>query len=783
MPSFGYRSIKILWFVLLLLTAFIFPRDHSTPTGQTLYEQLYEELVHIQADPRQVAHITNVVLQRDVATFTMKEGDIYLLTPVAGRIIGALFLGEGHVTATPPTSIEQEQLYRFYETRQLNASFKTLLLFFADSTLEQLQQKIEFSAGEVPGEAADQIDFALKFFRNKKGKYFDTDLMKTLLDNQQNGLFYAYFADKKSHPLLFSISPYRREEVQLLRRASYGQFSHEFETVCQFHQQADYRSRKKMLYENKNLLLVSHYQIESTIKKNLNFSAVTELEFALKKPEQKWIYFHLFGDMIVDSIFWDTGEKAVYFKQKHNPVLWVKLDTTLERYHFRRLKLFYHGDLLDRNEFGWIYIKTPIYWYPRYGNRDNATFDLTFHYPKDFTLISVGKRVFNKREGETKTTRWITPAPIRLASFNMGYFESFQIEDERIPPVTVYMAEGGHQELKEYLGMRGYLSGKDMKKQVGADIANSLSFFKYLFGDCPVDSFYATETPYAHGLAFPGLIHLAWSTFQQTDASGADETFRGHEVAHQWWGIAVDFKTYHDQWLSEGFSTYAGLWYMQAVLQDNKKFFKMLDKYRKEILGNRKYLFGSGQEAGPIWLGYRTQSSETSGDYDLIIYKKGAWVLHMLRNMFLDLRTMKEDRFIKILHDFYNQYRGKKVSTEDFQKIIEKHLGGSMDWFFQQWVYGTDIPTYRFAYRVEKTPEGKYLVHCRIKQEDVPENFKAYVIIKMDLGKGRLARVRVLVDKPVNDIALPLLPDKPKKVVFNDLESVLAKVKKEKWKD
>ena len=27
---------------------------------------------------------------------------------------------------------------------------------------------------------------------------------------------------------------------------------------------------------------------------------------------------------------------------------------------------------------------------------------------------------------------------------------------------------------------------------------------------------------------------------------GDDEVFRAHEVAHQWWGIGVDFTSYHD---------------------------------------------------------------------------------------------------------------------------------------------------------------------------------------------------------------------------------------------
>ncbi|MCK7520934.1 MAG: hypothetical protein MZV64_26185, partial [Ignavibacteriales bacterium] len=91
--------------------------------------------------------------------------------------------------------------------------------------------------------------------------------------------------------------------------------------------------------------------------------------------------------------------------------------------------------------------------------------------------------------------------------------------------------------------------------------------------------------------------HLSRSTVVQTDFKGEDEIFRAHEVAHQWWGIGVDFDSYHDQWLSEGFAQYSGIWYLQAVKNDNDLFFDILNGWKDDILNVREYLFGSGQEA------------------------------------------------------------------------------------------------------------------------------------------------------------------------------------------
>ena len=265
-----------------------------------------------------------------------------------------------------------------------------------------------------------------------------------------------------------------------------------------------------------------------------------------------------------------------------------------------------------------------------------------------------------------------------------------------------------------------------------------------------------------------------------TDEWGEDEIFRAHEVAHQWWGITVGYKTYHDQWLSEAFAEYAGLWYMQWIKKDNKRFFQILDEWKNDILSNRKYILGSGAEAGPIWLGYRTSSSKTEGDYLLIVYKKGAYVLHMLRNMLVDLKTMNEDRFTNMLHDFFDTYKGKDASTNDFKRIVERHCGENMDWFFDQWIYGTDIPTYKFSYYISETPDGKYLIDFRIVQEDVPDDFKMYVPLTIKFKGDQFARLRITIDEPVKEFSLPS-PLKPEKIIFNDFNSVLAKVKYVKY--
>lgn len=752
--------------------------------NQNSYLEIYNKIMTSNKPINyNVSKVDNLVMIRDVAKFVLNKGEMYLLPPITDQAIMAVYKGEGIFSFKPQSKIEQDQLFRFIEKREINDKIENILFIFFDKTLEELENKLNFSISYPVKDLSDIIENGLEYISHEDSKYIDNSVMKNLLDGSYNSLFYAYMEFEEIKPLIFKIDPYEIEEISLSRRAESSYLYNYSEVICQFDKQQDHNLARMGFKENKDNLNIDYYVINSTIDSDMDFTAQTEMKFMLNKPYQKWIDFNMYYDLEVDSIFWENGNKAVFFKGEENPYLWVKLDSSTKTFTDYKLKLYYHGDLIIR-EGDWVNIKSSIGWYPKYGGRNlKAKFDLTFITPPEMEFVAVGDLHSVTNTDDSLISRWITKEPIRNASFNIGFFDNFEFKDPRVPPITVYISKYGHLEIEHYLAERGILSGSDMEKEIGGDVANSVSFYQNVFGYAPVNKFYVTEIPGSHGEAFPGLIHLSWATFQRTDESGWDEVFRAHEVAHQWWGIGVDFETYHDQWLSEGLATFAGLWYMQTVLKDNEKYFDLLERWKDSMLSNRQYLFSSGQESGPIWLGHRTQSSTTSGDYNLIIYKKGAWIFHMLRNMMLDMKTMNEDKFTNMMRDFYQSNLGKKVSTKDFQECVEKHMNQNMDWFFNQWVYFTDIPTYDFSYNVTKNSSGKYDLECKVYQSNVDNNFKMIIPIKLDFGDEKFARIKVLINKTVSEFSIPNLPLEPEDVIFNDLQSVLCEVDYDGWED
>jgi len=731
------------------------------------YTKAYDSFISLTPDIDKHARVRDLALTRDIGSFMLEDGDLYFCQPVDGRVWAFVFKGKGTFRFRPPIKVERDQISRYFETDSLNEPFSSLVVLFADTTANELSRKLVFAPTADAEDLSRTIKRTIKLITDDDTKSLDSEFATAMLESEHNELFYAHINTQDRGQLLFEIDPYNYEKVRLLR-AKESVMGNQFDVICQFHSQSDLRAGVPDNEDIIDLVTVEHYDIESWIENGLDFSSKVGMTLRTL-VKQQWFSFSLHEDLSIDSIIWKGGKHAEFHRSKKQSDFWMKSDSVMIPGQQAECTVCYHGDLLERHETGFITFASSYSWYPRTGSRGSSTYHLTFHAPKELKVASVGELLSLKEQDDVVTTQWAPSQSIRNASFAIGNYREFVFEDPKIPRITVYRAETSIQRY-------------GMEKEVGGDIVNSVRMFQRVFGEVPYSSFFAAEIPYYHGEAFPGLIHLSWVTYQNTDFRGEDDVFRAHEVAHQWWGIGVDFKTYHDQWLSEGFSEYSGLWYMQTVRKDNKKFFKMLDEWKKEILGNRKYLFGSGQEAGPIWLGYRTEGTKTSGDYSLIIYKKGAWVLHMLRLMLLDLKTMNEDRFTALMKDFYLTYRGKKASTNDFKRIVDKHLGEDMGWFFDQWVYGIHIPKYEFAYNVISTADGKYKVRCRVHQEGVSPDFKMYVPILVEFGDDKFVRLRVSVTGATAEFDLPPLPLKPKDIIFNDLSGVLCEVDNVTWK-
>jgi hypothetical protein len=757
----------------------------QTP-GDPSYEQVFDQLRATTPRSDRVAVVRHLVLRRDVVEFRLDEGRISLLSAVAGRTSGAVFVGSGSVAFAPPLDVERAYLHHELGDSVIDTPITSAVFLFADSTLANLEQRLTFTLDSGIRGASGPVGDALDRLIDGGTRQTDPTLMSALLNGDANGFFYAHVKRPRGEDLMFEVDPFQMEEIALLRRGRLGQKT---QTVSQFQRAEDLADTLSEPAEPTGATAITAYDLDATIEKGLDFSGVATVRLTAKRDGVRWELFYLYSDLDVDSILQGAGARDTFFRPRNSTALWVRFAAPLRAGQADSIRIAYHGKLIVLGSLmeqfipeltdprlrgvnlatdSWFFIKSTALWFPRQRAFHPSDVRLTFHTPRQYQFASIGRLVDSQVVADVRTTHWVTERPTNQVSFSIGRFKDFEIHDPRIPPVMVHVNAEAHARLDRLV-----LQPRDPEQLVGADVANSLAFFTQTFGPPLFARYYATEIPYGHGQAFPGLIHLSWFTFQSVDESGFNQLFRAHEMAHQWWGIGVEPAGERDTWLSEGFSDFSGLLYMQRILKDNEKFFHQLDEWRKAIRARR-------DDAPPIALGRRALEGSNPQDYQTIVYNKGAWVLQMLRNMMLDLRTMNEDAFNATMHDFYQQYRGRRATTQNFQRVVERHAGGSMDWFFNQWVYGTAVPTYVLSWKAELGADNRYTLRIRVRQENVPEDFMMPVPLNIEFVDGTHALVRVAVRGPLTDKELRV-PAKPKRLELNALSSVLADVRTEEW--
>jgi aminopeptidase N len=378
--------------------------------------------------------------------------------------------------------------------------------------------------------------------------------------------------------------------------------------------------------------------------------------------------------------------------------------------------------------------------------------------------------------GSTRRTIWKQEQPVKMMSFVVArqHHEAL-LELEGLPAVAVFGS------------VRGYMSTKDLEL-IGADVVNSLNFYQKLFdSELGIDRLQVGTIPSSHGQAFEGLLHVGDFT-TATDEVARVEMFRAHEVAHQWWGHKVGWESYRDQWLSEGIAQYSAMMFVEQTVKGGSRYFRqMLQAYSDEITGS---LGSSGSQfarpgatqlnrrgmdrMGPIGHGYRSSIGETPSAYSSQAYLKGSLVIHMIR-VLTRVMTGSDEAFVDVLRSYADRMENDYASTADLQAALTERVPSDWEWFFDQWIYGAEIPTYIWSAKTSNR-DGTPILILEVEQRNVSPGFRMPVPVLIQYPGGKATTVLAIVDKERTEFVFEL-DAKPKKVFFNPDNGVLARVK------
>ena len=843
---------------------------------------IYKELREARLE--HAGRIRDGRLRTDRFEFELTDGHLYLLAPVAGRVMAAVFLGDGQVRFYPPDAVEHHQLEKFLDADYLEESFDRIVFRFSDDTAERLRALANPAPERDVNKANDLFEDRRKALLERQQINRDSRLVADLLAAQADinsgesgnppprapgtrGYFVAEVDGKDHDWFTIQVEPRDLEEVQISRfnrRRNIRDVWSSFHSLDDFtpgtlpdpfaapppkrdeSDAADHDGRDdapepdlptrpaepdqehwsapvRVPAVDVDLALDGNGKARGTAVLAIDAlrpMAVVRLNISpvLEVTDVRWVPRQddagadeparpdqaeettAAGSSVEEPDPSEPeplrGEPLHFVQEKHDrrfsedlyePWVTVKLPRLVDRGERFTLEFAYEGKLVERlRSTQDFFLRDTQNWYPRHPDARRSSFRLTFRVPEKYQVASGGTLMEDRVEGKTRIVRWVVEEPVSNMAFHYGRFDVSHIQIDGVPPIAVY-ANRYH---------RGFAPGN--REKTIEDLASSIRVYGDYFGPFPFASLLVTETPALGGQAFPGFLLLSYQTFGALH-TGEAELFRSHETAHQWWGSAVDWESYRDQWISEGFAHYAAALYVLVGLGEESQFREMLDAWRLDVLGVVSVGQGlglhygyrpqairesDGSDSGPLVVGFRLNSTETPLDYQILVYEKGAYVLHMLRMMLTDFEKNddrdgnNDERFRQMMRPFANDHLDRPATTRTFEEAVTRAFDEPMDWFFDQWVYGVDVPTYRPDLAVVPTGDGDlpFALRGQIVQEDVPEDFRMPVPIRVTFDDHPPMVHRVWVEAARVDVDLPL-PARPSEIEFNYLNAVLARVR------
>lgn len=289
---------------------------------------------------------------------------------------------------------------------------------------------------------------------------------------------------------------------------------------------------------------------------------------------------------------------------------------------------------------------------------DSANYEVKIKAPKEYTLAASGE--LYKLDNDTDTKSW------EFRGYNMRDFafianDKFEVLEEVVDNTVV----------KSY-----YYKGHEKRGKEALDTGvNSIKVFNEKYGEYPYPTFSVVETVFPSGMEYPGLVYISDNYYETFSNRDSLTIVIVHETAHQWFYSLVGNDQIDEAWLDEGFATYSESIYIEdAVAEDRgKNYFNRSVQDRHDEVMAQNIISGDVVQS--------LDEFKNWDDYGPTVYTRGAVVLNELRS------ELGEDTFFKVMQEYFDQFKFKIATTEDFIRVSEEVSGRELDEFFKTWVY------------------------------------------------------------------------------------------------
>jgi hypothetical protein len=713
-------------------------------------------LFRLSLDAATEYDVRNLVVTAPDLTLTLPAGSAFLSRTPDGTT-AVVLLGRGRMEFSPQQEAERGQLRIFSGRDILNADFESVFLRINPDEFDST-----FAAASLVPRAVDarRLRRATQVFEAYLPKSFQVDLADLSTSRwslvPSGADFVAEIVTRKFGALTYARAGSEPEDISFFDRRRHR-------NIAVYSTDARLGSRGRFFSEDDRVEYdVTRYDIQASFEPDrLWVDGTATLMLRPRGAFLSTVTLRLAEPLVVRSVSSPSFGRLLHMRVVGQNNVIVGFPSTIVAGTDIEIVITYGGRLapqgVEREAVTVDQVQDDVvviplepqytysnrsYWYPQSPVTDYATAKLTLTVPGDLDAVASGAQqgpptLVPGPPGERNRKRFVFEAasPARYLAVLISRFQS-----GASVPLNL-LKGGGALALKLAANPRQTSKVRNLTEKT----TEILKFYTSLLGHAPYEAFTLALTendvPGGHSPPYFALLNnplptspFVWSN-DPVSFPGYPSFFIAHEIAHQWWGQAVGWKNYHEQWLSEGFAQYFAALFAERE-RGPEQFLAVLRQMRKTAIET--------SPQGPVYLGYRLGHLRNEGRvFRALVYNKGAMVLHMLR------RLVGDEMFFAGLRDFYATWQYRKAGTDDFRAAMEKAGGRPLGRFFDRWIFGSDIPAVRFTSRLD----GDAL---RVRFDQAGEIFDIPIGVTITYTDGSSQTVYVAVTEKSSEQAIPL---------------------------
>ena len=713
-----------------------------------------EGLLNLRLNSDVAYDAANLVIAGEDMTLRMVRGSLFVAETEAGGITALVLLGDGVLTFAPAPEAERGQVRLLTGRETLEADLSAA---FVRLNPARFAARVSVDGLRARAVDRDELERAREVFDEFAPLSFGLDLgdlsQRAWSLTPGGGDFIADMQTDRYGTLTFAQSANQPEDVSLYERESQRIIALYSSARKRAVQGRYYSEDDGVAYDVLDYRIAASFQPAGVVRESLRaqprlrgcfITGRARLAVRVSGPNLTSLTLRLAEDLEVHSVVSNELGPLLFFRMRGRDNVVVSLPSGVPPVGAEfTLEIEYSGLLeaqeLDENWMGrrgfgldsvgvatvfgigaprYVY-SNSIHWYPRASTSDYATATMDLTVPADYGVVASGEPtddnppVWAPNRGAaagTRSFRYVTLQPARYLSCLISRFTQVAGSAGMVTldaaPETAGTVRHGVSYDSVRLAVESNERTRDRVGRFYDDAADILGFYASLVGDLPYPTFTLALTdailPGGHSpahfavlnqpLPLPPGVMMSWRT-DPVAFSSYPAFFLAHELAHQWWGQAVGWKNYHEQWLSEGLAQYFAALYAEHR-SGPEVFSDVLAQMRRWSLRH--------SDQGPVYLGNRLGRIEDEPRvFRALVYNKGAMVLHMLR------RLLGDDTFFAGIRRYYNEMRFRKAGTDDLIRAFEAEAGRSLTAFFDRWIHEDDLPDITFSYRAETGSSGR----------------------------------------------------------------------------